>query len=424
MECYKNGVGFQINGQLYPQLSCKLKILSDYVVSITTITDIAIIPLTDVRNLEKDVSGGKYADVDELITATATLFSISIDANDIATQTKQDTLISKLTDILAKISADPATQTTLAAILSKIIAAPATEAKQNTLIANQTNATQKSMVVDLDGHVANIQSVATPFAGDEYCLVTQSIIHGKTTGAGGGWVDVKVTPSGALAVENTNTNALLPTGAALEAGNLKSLYDYFNNIATITGDNTGVKGLRVYGGPTDPISDIPVYMPFDHHQLHEGEAFRWSVYVASLANNANKDIQITVPIITLGVGETYVQKCPHFRFEVIQSANGLVQLYEAPTISVQGTQRTPIALERNGTYTSKLIIKEDPTNTALGTVIWQGINTASKNGVSELVGSQNEFILKNNTTYLLRTTSLGNGNIVLIRMVWYEDLGV
>lgn len=39
-----------------------------------------------------------------------------------------------LDDILTKLSADPATQTTLAAILAKIIAAPATEAKQDSAI--------------------------------------------------------------------------------------------------------------------------------------------------------------------------------------------------------------------------------------------------------------------------------------------------
>lgn len=48
-----------------------------------------------------------------------------------ATEAKQDAEIAKLSDILAKLSADPATQTTLAAILAKIIAAPATEAKQD-----------------------------------------------------------------------------------------------------------------------------------------------------------------------------------------------------------------------------------------------------------------------------------------------------
>lgn len=49
----------------------------------------------------------------------------------LATSANQVTEISGLASILAKLSSDPATQTTLAAILAKIIAAPATEAKQD-----------------------------------------------------------------------------------------------------------------------------------------------------------------------------------------------------------------------------------------------------------------------------------------------------
>jgi len=51
----------------------------------------------------------------------------------IATAALQTTGNTALADILAKLTADPATQTTLAAILAKIIAAPATEAKQDAL---------------------------------------------------------------------------------------------------------------------------------------------------------------------------------------------------------------------------------------------------------------------------------------------------
>ena len=49
-----------------------------------------------------------------------------------ATSAKQDTQITAEQAILAKLTSDPATQTTLAAVLAKIIAAPATEAKQDT----------------------------------------------------------------------------------------------------------------------------------------------------------------------------------------------------------------------------------------------------------------------------------------------------
>jgi len=64
------------------------------------------------------VKGGKLQIDSEL--------TVDIDPTGLATQ-------ATLSDILAKLSSDPATQTTLAAILAKIIAAPATEAKQTAL---------------------------------------------------------------------------------------------------------------------------------------------------------------------------------------------------------------------------------------------------------------------------------------------------
>lgn len=65
-----------------------------------------------------------------LADTTAILAKIVASA---ATEAKQDVMETSLDAIVAKLSANPATQTTLAAILAKIIAAPATEAKQDTL---------------------------------------------------------------------------------------------------------------------------------------------------------------------------------------------------------------------------------------------------------------------------------------------------
>jgi hypothetical protein len=181
------------------------------------------------------------------------------------------------------------------------------------------------------------------------------------------------------------------------------------------------KALNVQIGPGDVISSIPIFMDFDHHQLHEGETFRWSVFVSSLASGVSKDIRLVVPNIA---GTNTVGKCPHFRFEAIADSYGQIFLYEGTTFTGNGTQRTPIALERNGSYTSKLEIHEDPTVNATGTLIWQGVNFAAKNASGSMDTSLNEFVLKNNTSYCLRYTSLTAGLKVLLRMVWYEDLGV
>jgi len=50
---------------------------------------------------------------------------------------------------------------------------------------------------------ATVESVGTMITNGDFALVTNSVIHGLTTGGGGAYVDVKVNPSGALTVENT-----------------------------------------------------------------------------------------------------------------------------------------------------------------------------------------------------------------------------
>lgn len=191
----------------------------------------------------------------------------------------------------------------------------------------------------------------------------------------------------------------------------------------VIGANTSVLGQRVFGGPTDPISDVPVYIDYDHHQIHEGETFRWSNY-ATVGNGTSKDFRLSVPNITVPSGVPVVARMPHFRFEVVSSDSTDIFIYETPTFSGSGTLGTPVALERNGTYSAQLAIYSDPTAGTVGNLIWRGMLTTTKNSGGGINISENEFILKNNTEYLFRVTSGANGNKILTRFVWYEDLGV
>lgn len=60
----------------------------------------------------------------------------------------------------------------------------------------------------------------------------------------------------------------------------------------------------------------------------------------------------------------------------------------------------------------------------VGTQIWQGVTFSSKTSAGHADSSEDEFILKNNTSYLLRYTSGTAGLKLLLRMIWYEDLGI
>lgn len=187
------------------------------------------------------------------------------------------------------------------------------------------------------------------------------------------------------------------------------------------------KGLRVIIGPTDPISNIPVMMLYDHHQIHEGESWHWDYAVSNLAAAATYDVVLTVPNITIASGQSAVMMCPHFRYSV--EVNDLCDffLYEGPTVGAGGTARTPINFERNGAYTPKMTILDAPAITAVGTLLdriqfIQGTVGAKSGG--GLQTDVNEFVLKNNTKYLVRLTSGAAGLDAFIDLHWYEDLGV
>ena len=105
-----------------------------------------------------------------------------------------------------------------------------------------------------------------------------------------------------------------------------------------------------------------------------------------------------------------------------------VFLYEAPTVTAAtGTAKTPIAFERNGTYTPKLAILDAPTVTNAGTEIDSiYFLTAStpQSKISNTGNSPHEFVLKLNTKYLFRIDSGADGCDIHVDFTWYEDLGV
>lgn len=64
------------------------------------------------------------------------------------------------------------------------------------------------------GGIVNTKQLSTQVSGSDVALVTNTVIHGKTTAGGGAYVDVKVTPSGALTTETTVESSALPIGAS------------------------------------------------------------------------------------------------------------------------------------------------------------------------------------------------------------------
>lgn len=190
-----------------------------------------------------------------------------------------------------------------------------------------------------------------------------------------------------------------------------------NRVQTPTG-----KVLQVQIGPGDIISNIPVFIPFDHHQVHEGEMWQWSFLGA--VNSTSKDVRISVPALVAPRGS------PHLLAEVIADpTTSDIMLYEGTTFTAVGTDDSSNIFNHNrnvvGSPGTKIYVSGGTalTPNALGTKIYQGYIFTGKAGSNAVDRASQEWILKFGTEYLFRVTTSASGK-VLIRFNFYEDLGV
>lgn len=202
-------------------------------------------------------------------------------------------------------------------------------------------------------------------------------------------------------------------------------YGSVGTVTPVNGDYTLLQTdelgrLHVAIGPYDPISRIPVVIDFDHHQIHEGEAFQYSWYGA--VNSTSKDFKIVVPTATA------TTRTPHLLTEVIADAGALVYLHEGTTFSSEGVEDTAV-YNRNRNVTTaagtKIYVTGGTALTvnALGTKLWTGFLISGTKAALSADRATAEWDLKSNTVYLIRVTTSATCN-VLVRLNWYEDLGV
>lgn len=179
--------------------------------------------------------------------------------------------------------------------------------------------------------------------------------------------------------------------------------------------------LQVQVGPGDVISNIPVVIEYDHHQIHEGEVYQWWFFGA--VNSTTKDVRISVPALAATIAT------PHLVPEVICDATTTqILFYEGTTWTAVGTDDSARIYNRNRNVATaagtKIYVSGATalTPNALGTQFYQGYIFTGKAGtVTDRVTA--EWDLKASTEYLFRVTTSASGSC-LIRLHFYEDRGV
>lgn len=173
--------------------------------------------------------------------------------------------------------------------------------------------------------------------------------------------------------------------------------------------------LNVQIGPGDPVSNTPVTIDHEHHQVHEGNSFRAEDLQTGLGAATVKYL-ITVPTFTNTI------QGPHLViFSDVYNGATLVQLYEGAT-ATGGSAMTVYNRNRNSATTAGTTFKTGVTSTN-GTLIKSFYAGAGK-ATSGQSRSVSEMVLKSNTLYRVDVIGQAAGTAAIISFEFYEDLGV
>lgn len=173
--------------------------------------------------------------------------------------------------------------------------------------------------------------------------------------------------------------------------------------------------LNVQIGPGDTISNVPVIMDFEHHQVHEGETFLAQDKQAALGSGTVK-YSIVVP--------TYANtiQAPHMVIVCdVYNGNTTVDIYETATFT-GGSALTNRNRNRNIADDSTVVIKTGVTS-ADGTLIKSFYAGAGKS-TSGSSRTESEMVLKSNTTYRVDIIGRSAGTEAIVGFMYYLDLGV
>lgn len=174
--------------------------------------------------------------------------------------------------------------------------------------------------------------------------------------------------------------------------------------------------------PVERVTGGVMVIDSNHAQIHGGNAYSIGEFF-TIAAGAKLDVTVQVP------AGAYV----HYQATDLSTDGGntvTATFYEGATVTAAtGTAITPVNRKRIDTpEASVLTIKQAPTVTATGTQLdkWYFPKTANSqakgfNGKSDT----NEWVLKPETTYLLRISNIGTTTsaVVSMRPFWYEETG-
>jgi len=193
-------------------------------------------------------------------------------------------------------------------------------------------------------------------------------------------------------------------------------------IDVINYDSVGNEGSYLIDGEDgsrkarlDTTTHAQNIIDYAHHEVHAGSHYNFSTGIVDLDDGASKDYILTVP---------NNQKWPHMLFNIEGALFTRIQAFE-DTTHATGVAHRISNNNRNSLNIAGLKISDSSGNASNGTEIFHtsfGISTGPGGKIAGGGGARGdaEWILKQDTKYLLKITSLTDDNNISCVLEWYE----
>jgi len=173
--------------------------------------------------------------------------------------------------------------------------------------------------------------------------------------------------------------------------------------------------LNVQIWPGDIISNIPIMLDLEQHQIHEGETHHVQSEQLTIGTTTVK-YGLTVPTYATTI------QAPHLLISAdAYDGTVLVRLYEGATFT-GGALITAYNKNRNSATAPGMTVTGGITSTngtLIDTMFIGAGQKAAAGGRSE-----SEWVLKSNTIYRVDVIGQVGATQAIIQFQWYEDLGV
>jgi hypothetical protein len=187
-----------------------------------------------------------------------------------------------------------------------------------------------------------------------------------------------------------------------------------------------------YGNKSPQLGDnifkgVVISIPPEHHEIHCGDSYT-AHFVADLSNGATKNYLVTVPdwgaVDPVDPGADQSIKLAHLVGQIACENETTFYFYEAPTVTANGNALSVLNRNRNSSNVDFLSIFEGATVSAVGTELEHFVVGSGKAAGGD-INRSDEWVLKNNTTYLIRVVNnTTSNNYHTIRFQYYVHPGV